>query len=166
MTISYQTPDKKGAQILQHSHKSSVSHSGLLDIRPAERWPFLSPPPYPRYHACNTITWPVRSLVLYLHSDAHVSTQVSLSPKNSPALVFSARGYVFFFAMPEFLFAFTFFPQIGGNENKNIIKGLKGITGCQSSESQSVYVCLCYAHVFWQRSKTCVCMYMNVSVCM
>lgn len=37
------------------------------------------------------------------------------------------------------------------------MKGLKEITGCQSAETHSVYVC--DVHVFLQRSKTRVCMY-------
>lgn len=42
--------------------------------------------------------------------------------------------------MSEFLFAFTFFSANSGKQNKNIMKGLKEITGCHSSET---HVCVC-----------------------
>lgn len=45
-------------------------------------------------------------------------------------------GYVFL-CMLEFLFAFTFISTNSGKENKNIMKGLKGITGCHSSETHA-----------------------------
>lgn len=48
-----------------------------------------------------------------------------------------ANGGYGFLCMLEFLFAFTFFSANSGTENKNIMKGLKGITGCHSSETHA-----------------------------
>lgn len=67
---------------------------------------------------------------------------MSLFPK-TPCSCFLSLRLCVFLSVPEFLFAFTFFPPNRGKENKNIIKGLKEITGCQSSETQSVCVRVC-----------------------
>lgn len=63
------------------------------------------------------------------------------SSQKFPAPVFSAWGCVFFFVCRNSCLHSPF-PPNGGKENKNIMKGLKEITGCQSSETQRGYVCM------------------------
>lgn len=64
----------------------------------------------------------------------------SLLVKSWCTQVFPGNGGHVFLCMSEFLFAFTFFYVNSGKENKNIMTGLKEITGCHSSEA---HVCVC-----------------------
>lgn len=119
-------------------------------------------------YMCNTIIWTMQSFIFLPNHDVHMcSLHTPLSflfPKKFPALVFSAWGCVFFFVCRNSCLHSPFSPN-RGKENKNIMKGLKEITGCQGSETQSVYVCaVC---VFLQRGKnTCMHVWVCLLTCM
>lgn len=90
----------------------------------------------------------------------HTCVRTHKCPSSSqkfPVLVFSAWGCVFFFVCRNSCLHSPFSPN-RGKENKNIMKGLKEITGCQSSETQSVSVCvMCVC--FYRVKRVCVCLF-------
>lgn len=70
----------------------------------------------------------------------HMWKKKNLLVKSWCTQVFPGNGGHVFLCMSEFLFAFTFFYVNSGKENKNIMTGLKEITGCHSSET---HACVC-----------------------
>lgn len=65
----------------------------------------------------------------------------SRPPKISLPLFSQPEAVRFFFMHAGIPVCIHLFPPNRGKENKNIINGLGEITGCQSSETQSVCVC-------------------------
>lgn len=96
------------------------------------------------------------------NSDAHMRPHTHTSV---PVLVFSAWGCVFFFVCRNSCLHSPF-PPNRAKENKNIMKGLKEITGCQSSETQTVYVCVCVMCTCFYRGPKHVYACLSVSACM
>lgn len=130
---------------------------------PAERWPLCLPVSmcerqhsertHAHMYACNTIIRTTPLLFSSPNGDAHTHTSVPPLAKNVPALVVSAWGCVFFFVCRNSCLHSPISPN-RGKENKNIMKGLKEITGCQNPEAQSVHVW--WACLFTEEWSACV----------